>query len=149
VYHEALEHENEENGSVWDCTMIATMKAHEDMIVNPIYEWSDTDVWEYLKENNYKYNPMYDMGYTRCGCIGCPLATYKIKMKGFSDFPYAKELYIKAFDEMLKKRKAKGKDEGSWTSGQAVFDWWVEEWKRNCKGQISIEEYMNDIGDSV
>lgn len=149
VHREALKHENEQNGSVWDCTLIKMMRENKDTVVNPIYEWSDADVWDFIKQGNYPYNPMYDMGYHRVGCIGCPLATYKQKMKEFSDFPTYKQLYIKAFDEMIRISKEKGKtfDENSkrnWVDGQAVFDWWIEEYKYNVKGQISIEEYLNE-----
>ena len=145
VYKEALEHENEENGSVWDCTLIKSMKENNDTIINPIYDWSDADVWEYIKENDYPYNPQYDLGYTRCGCIGCPLATYRIKMKEFRDFPAYKDRYIKAFDRMVEARKAAGKENrGHWSNGQEVFEWWVEQWKHEVKGQIKFDFGGND-----
>ena len=49
VHREALEREDEPNGSVWDCTLIKVMRDKNDTVVNPIYEWSDSDVWDYLK----------------------------------------------------------------------------------------------------
>lgn len=49
VHKEALERENEPNGSVWDCTLIKVMKDQKDTVVNPIYDWTDSDVWEYLR----------------------------------------------------------------------------------------------------
>ena len=52
VHKEALEHEKEPNGSVWDCTLIKIMRENKDTVVNPIYEWSDADVWEYLRGGN-------------------------------------------------------------------------------------------------
>ena len=147
VHREALERENEPNGSVWDCTLIKVMRDKNDTVVNPIYEWSDSDVWDYLKRGGWKYNPMYDMGYHRVGCIGCPLATYKQKMKEFADFPTFKKHYIEAFDEMVKVRKENGKDDtakygNQWESGEAVFNWWIEEYKHNTKGQMKISDYL-------
>ena len=74
------------------------------------------------------------------------MATYKQKMKEFSDFPSYKDHYIKAFDEMLKVRKAHGKNgayrESHWKTGRDVFDWWVEEFRQNVKGQMTIDEYL-------
>ena len=41
--------------------------------INPIIDWSDQDVWEYIKTNNLKYCHLYDEGFKRLGCIGCPM----------------------------------------------------------------------------
>ncbi len=41
-------------------------------ILNPILEWTDNNVWNYIKNNDIPYNPIYDMGYNRCGCAVCP-----------------------------------------------------------------------------
>ena len=57
------------------------MKGHDDVIVNPIYYWSDADIWEYIEANSMVVNPLYKKGYNRVGCIGCPLATYKHDLK--------------------------------------------------------------------
>ena len=63
-----------EQDEVWDCTLVTTARKHKTIIVNPIYEWSDSEIWDYIRENNIKYNELYDMGYKRVGCILCPLA---------------------------------------------------------------------------
>ena len=139
VHQEALEKEQEPNGTVWDCTLIKVMREQQDTVVSPIYEWTDSDVWDYLNRGGWKHNPMYDMGYHRVGCIGCPLATYKQKLKEFNDFPSYKQLYIKAFEEMIKQNpKAK------WKTGEEVFDWWIEKDKHVTKGQISIDDYLKE-----
>lgn len=128
----------------WDCTLIKTMKEHNDVVVTPIYYWSDKEVWDYIKQENIPVNPLYELGYNRVGCVGCPLATYKNVMKEFSDFPTYKQAYIKAFDRMLEVRKAAGKcdtgrnDYHNWETGKDVFEWWIEEYRRNCKGQYNL-----------
>lgn len=37
----------------------------------PIAMWKDEDVWQYIRLNNVKYSRIYDMGYTRTGCMFC------------------------------------------------------------------------------
>lgn len=123
----------------WDCTLIKTMKEHQDSIVNPVYEWSDADVWDYIKRYELQVNPLYDMGYERVGCIGCPLAPYHQRKKEFADFPKYKTLYINAFDKAIENRKKRGLKE-IWKTGQEMFDWWMEENKYNVKGQMSLFE---------
>lgn len=147
VHQEALEHENEPNGTVWDCSLIQSMRNNKEITVNPIYEWSDANVWEYLNSRGYKHNPMYEMGYSRVGCVGCPLANYKQKQKEFRDFPTYKKHYIESFDAMLVILRQRGwkldnNERLPWTDGEAVFNWWIEEYKHNVKGQMSIDDFM-------
>ena len=127
------------NDPVWDCTLIKTMKEHKDALVNPIYEWTDSDIWDFINQNQINTNPLYKRGYTRVGCIGCPLATYSQKIKEFSDYPQYKKAYINAFQKMCDLREAKGKhNTGKWADGESVFNWWIEEYKHNVKGQLSL-----------
>ena len=71
------------------------------MIVNPIIDWRDSDVWEYINSENIPTCELYQCGYDRVGCIGCPMAGKK-RYKEFADFPKYKNLYIHAFDQMVK-----------------------------------------------
>jgi phosphoadenosine phosphosulfate reductase len=43
-------------------------------ILNPIIDWTEYDVWDFIKGNNIPYNPLYNKGYKRVGCIGCTLS---------------------------------------------------------------------------
>ena len=42
-------------------------------LINPIVDWSDRDVWEFLGHYGCKSNPLYECGFKRIGCIGCPM----------------------------------------------------------------------------
>lgn len=137
---EEVHQEAKDLDPVWDCTLIKVMRDKGDTVLSPIYNWSEIDIWEYIRQNNIKTNPLYECGYKRVGCIGCPLATYKTRLKEFSDYPAYKENYIKAFDRMIIARKNKGLF-NKWKSGEEVFDWWIEEHKHNVKGQMSFEDY--------
>lgn len=44
------------------------------MTVNPIVDWSDDDVWDYMHSEHLPVNPLYCEGQKRVGCIGCPMA---------------------------------------------------------------------------
>lgn len=114
---------------VWDCTLVTTARENKTIIVNPIYEWSDTEIWDYIRENNIGYNELYDMGYKRVGCILCPLARKSEKLRDIVTFPKYKDKYIRAFDKMLEARKLAGKNNsyGEWTDGEGVFRWWIED----------------------
>lgn len=70
-------------------------------MVNPIVDWTDEDVWRFLNENNIPHCCLYDAGYTRLGCIGCPLSGTKEMLRDFERYPKYKELYIRAFQRMI------------------------------------------------
>ena len=36
--------------------------------VHPLLNWKRDDVWNYIKENNIPYHPLYDFGYSSIGC---------------------------------------------------------------------------------
>lgn len=38
---------------------------------NPLSFWTQDDIWEYIKTRDLKYSEIYDMGYSRTGCIFC------------------------------------------------------------------------------
>ncbi|MEG2289657.1 MAG: phosphoadenosine phosphosulfate reductase family protein [Clostridium sp.] len=41
----------------------------------PIVKWSDIEVWLYIMREKLKFNPLYEMGYNRVGCLICPYAS--------------------------------------------------------------------------
>lgn len=46
--------------------------AHSGIVkINPLADWNDTTVWDYIKANEVPYNRLYDMGYTSIGCSPC------------------------------------------------------------------------------
>lgn len=109
-------------------------------LVNPIIDWSDSDVWEFIKSYNVPYCGLYDEGMKRLGCIGCPLGGYASQKREFKRWPLYKTLYIKAFDEMLKARRNSGKNIHSlWTDGESVFKWWTGDFRGRDNNQIEFE----------
>ena len=107
------------------------------VVANPIIDWKNKDIWEFIRSEKIKYNPLYDMGYSRVGCIGCPMAGYAGRCKEFSDFPKYRDNYIKAFDRFLKRKEAEG-CVSKYKTAQEMFDWWMEDPK--MQGQISLFE---------
>lgn len=98
-------------------------------IVNPIVDWKDYDVWQFLNDANAPMNPLYAEGWCRVGCIGCPLASKRTRVAEFVRFPKYKNLYIHAFDEMMKVREQRGKNKGTMRmgyTGKDVFNWWMD-----------------------
>ena len=111
-------------------------------VVNPIVDWQEADVLDYAAAEKITMNPLYCEGWHRVGCIGCPMAAAAARYMEFTRYPRIKTAYIRAFDRMLDKRIALGKDAHSWRSGVDVFHWWMEDGV--LPGQEVLEGFEED-----
>lgn len=98
----------------------------ESYMCNPIIDWSDEDVWKFIKGNNLPYCSLYDEGWERIGCIGCPMAPTKQREFEFSQFPKFAECYKRAFGKMLDRYTEEERAKRSlWKDAEDVFHWWM------------------------
>lgn len=113
-------------------------------MVNPIVDWTDEDVWDFIKGEKIPYCRLYDTGHDRLGCVGCPLGGFAAQKRELKEYKCFANLYIAAFDEMLKVRRAKGKNDftGWWKDAQFVMNWWQGNFDGVEKGQISIDDIL-------
>ncbi len=42
--------------------------------INPLYNWSDEQVWTYARKHHVPYNPLHDKGFASIGCQPCTRA---------------------------------------------------------------------------
>jgi phosphoadenosine phosphosulfate reductase len=94
------------------------MKKRQFML-NPIIEWSDEEVWEYIHERKLPYNPLYDQGHKRVGCIGCPMRANRTELE---DNPKWAALYKKAGGKFLKEKVIR---DGKYSDEDTYYRWWV------------------------
>jgi phosphoadenosine phosphosulfate reductase len=93
-------------------------------VLNPIIDWSEDDVWEFIRTRGVPYNPLYDQGHKRVGCIGCPFA--RNRKKELDENPKYKAAYIRAGARYLEYRKNRGmRTEEIWATPEKYFDWWL------------------------
>lgn len=105
-------------------------------VCNPIIDWSDKDVWSFYYSECKRHNPLYENGYSRVGCIGCPMAS-KHRYKEFRDYPKYERAYKNAFAKMLQSGK-----KYEWKNEDEVFAWWMQD--KNIAGQITIDQWVKD-----
>lgn len=106
--------------------------------VNPIIDWEDAVVWSFIRAENIPYCELYNDGWHRLGCIGCPMATTREREREFLRWPKYKDAYLLAFGKMLEQRAKRHKENPSrpiWKRGGVeidnatpldVFNWWME-----------------------
>lgn len=126
-----------------DRRMFETCITKSKRIVNPIIDWEDADVWSYIKSRGIKYCKLYNEGFERLGCVGCPMAGQTGRERDFKRWPTYRRAYLRAFQKMIDSRIADGL-KTNWKTGQEAFDWWMEYTKISDGGmddQVGMDEF--------
>lgn len=114
-------------------------------IVNPIIDWFTEDVWEFIRGRNLKYCKLYDEGFERLGCVGCPMSGEHGMIMGFERWPKYKANYLRAIEKFLpayfERCKAKGKEPFRKTA-QEWMDWWIYD----AETIDYTESFLDEIG---
>ena len=54
---------------------VEASKRYDVWKIQPLADWSERDIWEYIFANDIPYNPLHDVGYRSIGCIPCTRPT--------------------------------------------------------------------------
>jgi phosphoadenosine phosphosulfate reductase len=92
--------------------------------LNPIIDWGDGDVWQYIRENNIKYCSLYDEGFKRLGCVMCPMGNTRLMLKDAARWPKIYNQYLRTFDKMLAVRREKELPT-NFKTAEDVMRWWI------------------------
>lgn len=115
--------------------MVACVRGRDKIIISPILHWTERNVWEFLNEVvKVPHCELYDQGYTRIGCILCPMASYKKKLKDIERWPYVKKKWVETIDWLTKNKWANTTHEPM--SAQERFDMWIS--------MMTYKQWMNE-----
>jgi len=100
--------------------VVHVQKFSRQVAVRPIVDWSSFAVWLYIFTEGLEYNPLYEYGYSRVGCIYCPSNTPFNEHLTKLNFP---ELYDAWIEYLIDYATKSGKEdpesyvlEGYWKS---------------------------------
>ncbi|MGM9692592.1 MAG: phosphoadenosine phosphosulfate reductase family protein [Alloprevotella sp.] len=100
---------------------IYCVSGKDKVVISPIIDWKDSDVWNFIKKYNMPYCDLYDMGFHRIGCLFCPMASPKEKARELEMFPrIAEKIYIRAIRNIMYKGKY-----SDFESAEDVFKFWI------------------------
>lgn len=114
-------------------------------VLNPIIDWTDAEIWNFIHQYIHKYCELYDCGFSRLGCIGCPLVSTRKREWELARYPRFRAAYLRAFDRMLKAREWDYADGIIWKSAEDVYHWWLygnEKPEEQVNGQLSMNLQM-------
>lgn len=83
---------------------VRCINGKDSIIINPIIDWTDADVWDFLnKVVEVPHCELYDPPFNRhrIGCILCPMSSYQTKLRDIELYPYAKKEWLKVFEYFI------------------------------------------------
>jgi len=88
-------------------------------MVNPIVDWTDEDIWEYIHARGLPYCSLYDEGWKRVGCVLCPFSD---QQKEAERWPKIAGAYRRAANEVWSPDRDM---KHNFKSGDDYFEWWL------------------------
>lgn len=108
--------------------------------LNPIAEWYNEDIWNYSQYWKLEQSGLYDEGFTRLGCIGCPMAKKASRKMEFDRWPKYKDQYIRTFAKMIEDRKKENLVIYDYAAtAEDWFNWWVSDRPAGDKDEAQME----------
>lgn len=117
----------------------------DNTFVNPIIDWSEDDVWNFLHHYGCESNPLYKCGNKRVGCIGCPMQGSNGMKAEFEKYPKYRDAYLRAFAKMIENNDRKGIKHSYFTSPERVMRWWLGE----NPDQVTIDDWLSEREENV
>lgn len=114
--------------------MMHKFNASNKWALNPILYWSDEDVWDFIRRQALPYCSLYDEGFTRLGCIACPMASEDTRKRELARWPRYHNLWRRAAHRLWKRRAGTQQRDGRpwWASevfanADSLFEWWLSD----------------------
>ena len=109
----------------------------ESLLISPIIYWTEKDVWEFLNDVvRVPHCSLYDEGWHRIGCIGCPMSSHRQKMIENKRYPHIKRGWIKA----IKNIRNGGYSEENISGGTSARTGCLSKTSEDCSGRRRLHQ---------
>lgn len=102
-----------------------------DPVACPIVFWTDVHVWEFIRATDTPHCSLYDEGFTRLGCVDCPLASLDKREKERARWPKMAENWKRAvianwerWKDIPNTRTGKARMQADFPTGEDYYLWW-------------------------
>jgi phosphoadenosine phosphosulfate reductase len=103
--------------------------------LHPIIDWTSVEVWQYIRQHNLPYCKLYDEGWKRLGCIGCPMGVNQ--KRELERWPKYKKAYLNCFNKIIENKKDTER-ESKWKSGEEIMEWWLDKKRQKVDENQSV-----------
>jgi len=91
-------------------------------MINPIIYWPDWAVWEFIRAEHLPYCGLYDEGFSRLGCVGCPLTRQGQREIEWERWPRIARLWHHGCDAAWSARQS---TRSLFPTPADLWDWWA------------------------
>lgn len=96
------------------------------IMIYPILEWTEQEVWEFINDRNLPHNPCYD-SVRRVGCMFCPFAGKRQLIMYRMRYPKFYEAILRSLQRYLDSHDT------DFDSAEECYDWW--------ESKLSVDKY--------
>ena len=126
----------------------------------PVVFWTTENVWEFIRSQGVPYCKLYDEGWDRLGCVGCPLASRSHQMREFERWPKYLIAWKKAVVANWEKwhavpntKTGEPRYQAKFSSGEEYWQWWLnykapDVFREDCQGVILWTNVDEETADS-
>ncbi len=118
--------------------------------IHPLIDWTELQVWSYIRSNNIPYCDLYDQGFNRIGCLFCPMIYYKRRRAEVRRYPRYAAAFRKAFRQLYQLRMEQGRAiTDRWKDGDEMFEWWIGDGHLDERGQQLMHFDSDEVVDPI
>lgn len=108
------------------------------IMLSPIIDWTNSDVWQFIRERKLEYCELYDKGYSRIGCMFCPMSQVRTKQLDRKRYPGVERAIKKSIQFLC--------DNYNYMDNlnhnvDDIFNWWIS----NDNISVYISKMKNKI----
>lgn len=105
---------------VMEDSELGCVNGEDKIMVYPLLEWSEVDVWNFISMQGLPINPCYDIR-NRVGCVFCPYSKVRDIREYCASHPKLKESLYHAIGRYIEKRG----EEYKLRTADDYFEWWL------------------------
>ena len=99
------------------------------LVISPIFNLTDDEVWYFIRSRGIPYCSLYDEGFKRLGCIGCPMVSKKLREEQFQRWPKYEKAWKSSFKVLWNKKSGSFTRDGRKWFGDRYFETSEELWE--------------------
>lgn len=103
-------------------------------LVHPILDWTDEDVWQFIREKSIPYCSLYDQGFKRLGCVLCPMVKGRLLQMQIERYPKIVAAWRSAAEKLYDLKMLEGK-QMPFRDADDAFDVWLHRGREEPESQ--------------
>lgn len=113
--------------------------------IHPVFYFSETDIWDYIRKYNVPYCRLYDLGFKRLSCLFCPFEKKSQVEMDLKFFPDVAQKLIDACQKAIDVRRGTPNEIKKFQTGEEMFYWWIDHDKSKPPKDRILDNLFDDL----